>query len=100
MKKVLVVLSLFAFLAASSISVNTAVASELSVEMVKLDKDPKAGEKKSKKDAAKAPAAAETKSGDCGSAPAAAPKSSCCKGETKAACSGPKTTSAACPDKK
>ncbi|MBW6481361.1 MAG: hypothetical protein K0B37_18195 [Bacteroidales bacterium] len=99
MKKFVLALAIFGFVAFGVISIQTVVASSMSVEMVNFDKDPKKDEKKAveAKDSK-----AEMKSGkDC----CAKDKASSCKDKSTTAsadcCATTKSSCAsACPDKK
>lgn len=106
MKKVLVILSLFAFLLAVNVSVSTAFAQKAGVEYAKIDKDPTKDGKKTTTDKGKSgcdPKNCST-SKDCSKScttTATTTKSSCCPSTAKSSCGGEKKTDAAqaTPDK-
>jgi len=103
MKKVLVILSVFAFVLAFSVDQSSVLANTVDTEYAKIDKDPKADGKSSCQSKEKA-AASSAKSGDCSkpcgtktSASTQGTKGGCCSSAAKAACgsdAGKKMTAA------
>ena len=108
MKKVLVILSLFAFILAMNVSVSSAFAQKAGVEYAKIDKDPTKDGKKTTTDKAKSGCDPKncTTSKDCSKScttttATTTTKSSCCPSAAKSSCSGEKKTESAqaTPDK-
>ncbi|MBE0641431.1 MAG: hypothetical protein IH599_05300 [Bacteroidales bacterium] len=106
MKKVFVILSLFAFLLAVNVNVSTAVAATADVEYAKIDKDPTKDGKKTDKAKASCTTSKDctssaAKSGCCSDKGSSATTKSGCSSAAKSSCGGEKKveTAQATPDK-